>query len=58
LSGRHSAIVQKKTKQLTKLIAQGTNRPGQTSSNDTDVRFDTIQVKRWAPGLKRANTNE
>lgn len=52
LSGRHSDFVQRMTKQLKKLIAQGTSRLGQTSSNDTDVRFDTIQFKRWAPSLK------
>ena len=58
LSVRHADVVQRMAKQLKKLIAHGTSRADQTGANDTDVRFDTIQVKRWAPSLKRANTNE
>jgi len=52
LSGKHPKIVQQMTEGLKRLIARGTSRAGQHSSNDTLVRFDTIQAKRWGRRLK------
>lgn len=49
LSKQHPEIVQQMTKELEELVERGTSRIGQESSNDTEVHFDTIQTKRWAP---------
>lgn len=52
LSKQRPEIVQRMTEDLKKLIESGTSRVGQVSSNDTPVRFDTTQTKRWGPPLK------
>ena len=39
------------TDALKELIERGTSRVDQKAANDTVVRFDTIQTKRWAPAL-------
>lgn len=49
LSEEHADIVERMTEQLQTLINRGATRPGQTSSNDTSVRFDTTQLRRWGP---------
>ena len=49
LSGQHPEIVEQMTADLTTLIERGSSRAGQTGSNDTVVRFDTSQMKRWGP---------
>ena len=36
------------TQKLEELVKRGSSRPGQKSSNDTRVIFDTTQEKRWA----------
>jgi len=51
LSAKHPDVVQRMTKDLRALIDRGTSRPGQQASNDTLVRFETTQEKRWAPAL-------
>jgi arylsulfatase A-like enzyme len=52
LAGEHPEIVERMTKGLKSLIDRGTSRPDQKASNDTAVRFDTTQTKRWAPALE------
>ncbi len=53
LSRSHPRIVQRMTQELSTLIERGTSRARQKGfNNDTVVRFDTIQTKRWAPALK------
>jgi arylsulfatase A len=52
LSRKHPEIVKRMTQGLKTLIEQGSSRTGQKSSNDTAVRFDRIQPKRWAPALE------
>lgn len=52
LASQHPEIVQRMTKAFRKLITDGASRPGQEASNDTAVRFDTIQEKRWAPAAE------
>jgi len=54
LSCKHPKIVAQMTKQLQLLIERGTSRAGQKASNDTVVRFDTIQRKRW--GVSNGNS--
>ncbi len=51
LSSQHPNVVQRMTKDLRTLVDRGTSRSGQKASNDTAVRFETTQEKRWAPGL-------
>ena len=51
LSGKHPDLVKRLTNDLKTLIDRGTSRPGQQAANDTMVRFDTTQEKRWAPAL-------
>ncbi len=53
LAEKHPQIVKRMTSQLEKLIAAGTSRPGQKAANDTAVRFDISQQKRWGPKLER-----
>ena len=53
LAEKHPQIVQRMTDQLKKLIAVGTSRPGQKAANDTAVRYDISQQKRWGPKLGR-----
>jgi len=50
LSEKHPEIVERMTDGLRTLIERGTSRAGQKGSNDTAVRFDTLQKKRWGPG--------
>jgi arylsulfatase A len=45
-------VVQRMTDALEGLIERGTSRVTQKAANDTVVRFDTIQTKRWAPALE------
>ena len=52
LSKQHPEIVERMTEGLKTLIARGSSRAGQKGSNDTIVRFDTIQTKRWGPALE------
>ncbi len=52
LSKKHPKIVQRMTEGLRTLIERGISRADQKSSNDTIVRFDTIQTKRWGPALE------
>jgi len=52
LSVKRPDIVKRMTEGLTKEIARGASRDGLKAANDTDVRFDTIQMKRWAPAAK------
>lgn len=47
LSKQEPEIARRMTRELKAVIARGTSRAGQKSSNDTEVRFDTIQEKRW-----------
>ena len=51
LADRQTDVVRKMTTQLTNLIERGASRPGQTASNDCDVRFRTTQKTRWAPAI-------
>ena len=53
LLDKHPAIVERMTAGLKTLIESGSSRTGQEASNDTLVRFDTIQATRWAPALDR-----
>ena len=52
LSEKRPEIVNRMTTQLSDVIARGASRPGLKSANDTDVRFDTIQMKRWGDAAK------
>lgn len=52
LSKKHPEIVKRMTEGLSKLIQRGTSRVAQKSANDTIVRFDTSQTKRWGTSLK------
>lgn len=51
VSREHPDVVQRMTKDLRTLIDRGTSRDGQVATNDTIVRFETTQEKRWAPAL-------
>ena len=42
------AVVRRLSNQLTKLINNGASRPGQSGSNDCEVRYDQTQTLRWA----------
>jgi len=52
LSMKHPQVAQRMTKALKELIDRGTSRFDQRAANDTVVRFDTIQTKRWALALE------
>ncbi len=52
LSTKHPEIVARMTEGLRTLIERGASRAGQEGSNDTAVRFDIIQAKRWGPRSK------
>jgi arylsulfatase A-like enzyme len=54
LSGKHPEVVESMIKDLRTLIDRGTSRDGQTAANDTIVRFETTQEKRWAPALSES----
>lgn len=49
LSAKHPEIVKRMTDGLAQAIANGSSRAGQKGANDTQVRFETIQTKRWGP---------
>ena len=49
---KHPEIARRMTEGLKTLIERGVSRPGQQGANDTAVRVDTIQKKRWGPPLK------
>jgi len=52
LARKHPEIVERMTEGLKTLIERGTSRADQEKrSNDTTVRFETTQTKRWAPGV-------
>jgi len=51
LSEQRPELVQRMTDRLTTLITDGRSRSGPSRSNDTVVRFDSIQTKRWGPKL-------
>jgi arylsulfatase A-like enzyme len=51
LSGKHRDVAERMTKDLKALIDRGTSRPGRQAANDTIVRFEKTQEKRWAPAL-------
>ena len=51
LAAEHPEIVRELVVKLTAVVDSGRSRPGPPVSNDTKVRFDTIQTERWAPGL-------
>jgi arylsulfatase A len=51
LSKKHPDLTKRMTADLKNLIKRGASRVTQESSNDTVVRFDTIQSKRWAPAI-------
>ena len=42
-------VAQKLRTSLKELIERGASRVGQKAANDTLVRFDTTQMKRWGP---------
>ena len=49
LSKDRPDLVQRMTGALEELIERGTSRVTQDATNDTVIRFDTIQTKRWGP---------
>lgn len=49
LSAKHPEMVKRMTRGLAEVIANGSSRSDQKSANDTQVRFETIQTKRWGP---------
>ena len=51
LSKERPEVMQRMTDALKELVERGTSRVDQKAANDTVVRFDTIQTKRWAPAL-------
>jgi arylsulfatase A len=52
VADRHPEIVKRLSTALQLLVDRGTSRLGPAQSNDTRVRFDTIQSARWAPAIK------
>jgi arylsulfatase A len=48
LSAKHPDVVTQLRAGLKAVIDRGTSRAGQRAANDTDVRFDLTQTKRWA----------
>ncbi len=49
LATEYPEIINQLTKELESLVQRGTSRSGPNQLNDTDVRFDIIQTKRWSP---------
>ena len=45
-------VVRQLSGKLSELIVKGASRPGQTSRNDCEVRFDTTQEFRWMEAAK------
>ena len=54
LSKERPNVVKRMRKDLKSLIDRGSSSPGQTASNDTVVRFETTQRKRWAPARRES----
>ena len=52
LAKQKPEIVARMSDQLAKLIDQGATRDGLNQKNDTLVKFDKIQMQRWAPRLQ------
>jgi len=52
LAEERPEIVKQLNKEMRTLVQRGTSRPGPDQLNDVNVRFDTIQTERWAPGIK------
>ncbi|MDO8541361.1 MAG: arylsulfatase [Opitutaceae bacterium] len=48
----HPEIARRMRQALEQLITQGASRPLSGAANDTTVRFDITQTKRWAPALR------
>lgn len=55
LAKQRPEVVRQMTSKLKELIDRGSSRANQKASNDTLVRFDTIQTKRWATATKSPN---
>ena len=49
VSAEYPEVVKRMTQGLSMVIDRGASRPGVKGSNDTKVKFDTIQLKRWGP---------
>jgi len=49
LSRQQPKVVARMTAGLQALIERGASRADRTAANDTQVRFDTTQLKRWGP---------
>ena len=54
VSKKYPDVVKRMTTDLRTLVDRGTSRPGQTASNDTIVRFERTQEKRWASARQRS----
>lgn len=52
LAGSHPEVVKRLAMQLEDLIGRGATRSGIDASNDTNVRFDITQRKRWTAAAK------
>ncbi len=52
LAETRPTVVRQLSGQLSELIVKGASRPGQTSRNDCEVRFDTTQEFRWVEAAK------
>jgi arylsulfatase A-like enzyme len=52
LAKQHPEIVAQLTERLQAIVDAGRSTPGISQRNDSDVRFDVITDKRWAPRLK------
>jgi hypothetical protein len=48
LTEKYPKVVQRLTKELEHLVNCGASRPGVIAKNDTKVRFDITQSRRWA----------
>ncbi|MCK5702333.1 MAG: hypothetical protein KAI29_14315 [Cyclobacteriaceae bacterium] len=44
----HHELVRQLTNELKSVVQRGTSRTGPHQMNDVNIRFDTIQTKRWA----------
>ena len=52
MAERHPERVDQLTARLQQLVDRGTSRSGSAQRNDTDVRFDITQVRRWTAAAK------
>ena len=48
---QHPQLTEKLTEQLRLVVEGGSSRPGASASNDVEVDFESIQLKRWAEEL-------